>query len=147
MYYIQSESSFDAAHFLKGYSGKCANLHGHRWRVTVSIQGPALSEEGPTRGMLRDFGDVKRDLAALTEPLDHALLAEENSLMPATLAALEAEGFRMVFFPFPTTAENLARYFYQGMTDRGYRVREAAVWETPANCAVYDGTGKERPHG
>ena len=35
MYYLKTESSFDSAHFLKGYNGKCRNLHGHRWRVVV----------------------------------------------------------------------------------------------------------------
>ena len=38
MYYLKTEQSFDAAHFLKGYAGKCHNLHGHRWRVIVEIQ-------------------------------------------------------------------------------------------------------------
>ena len=37
MYYLKTESSFDSAHFLKGYNGKCRNLHGHRWRVVVEI--------------------------------------------------------------------------------------------------------------
>ena len=42
MYLIRSECSFDAAHFLKGYSGKCRNLHGHRWRVVAELKGECI---------------------------------------------------------------------------------------------------------
>ena len=55
MYSLISEHSFDAAHFLKGYEGKCSNIHGHRWRVVVEIQGDALKKDSHTRGMLIDF--------------------------------------------------------------------------------------------
>ena len=143
MYYIQSESSFDAAHFLKGYSGKCSNLHGHHWRVVATIQGEALKDEGQTRDMLTDFGDLKSDLRALTEELDHAFLVEEGSLRQETLRALEAEGFRMVFFPFRTTAERMATHFYERLSALGYVLRDVSVYETPTNCAVYDGGGEE----
>ena len=143
MYYLQSEASFDAAHFLKGYQGKCANLHGHRWRIVATIQGETLQSEGAQAGMLTDFGDLKSDLRNLTEELDHSLLVEEGSLMPATEQTLAAEGFRMVLFPFRTTAENLAKYFYDRLRSLGYDLRDVAVYETPANCAVYSGGEEE----
>lgn len=139
MYYLQAEQSFDAAHFLKGYQGKCKNIHGHRWRVLAVISGSSLQQSGPQREMLRDFGDLKSDLKSLTEPLDHALLVEQGSLRPETRAALEAEEFRMVFLPFRTTAEQFSRYFYEELTKLGYRVHEVQVYETPNNCARYDG--------
>lgn len=139
MYYLQAEASFDAAHFLKGYAGKCRNLHGHRWRVIAAIQGTALQSIGSQRGMLTDFGDLKSDLNRMTEEFDHALLLEQDSLKPETLAALQSEEFRIVTLPFPTTAENMARYFYDQLTDRGYSVRDVSVYETPTNCACYNG--------
>lgn len=55
MYSLISEHSFDAAHFLKGYEGKCSNIHGHCWRVVVEIQGDALKKDSHTRGMLIDL--------------------------------------------------------------------------------------------
>ncbi len=145
MYYIQAEQSFDAAHFLKGYQGKCKNLHGHRWRVVAEAQGKALQSGGSQAGMLMDFGDLKAALKALTDVLDHALLVEQGSLRPETLAALRAEEFRMVFFPFRTTAENLARYFYDQLAAAGLPVRAVTVYETPTSCARYDGE-QEGPH-
>lgn len=142
MYYLQAESSFDAAHFLKDYPGKCRNLHGHRWRVVAVIQGQALAAQGPNSGMLTDFSDLKQDLNALTGPLDHALLLESGSLRPETKQALELEEFRMVEFPFRTTAEHFSKYFYEELTALGYSVYEVQVYETPTNCARYDGEGE-----
>lgn len=139
MYYLEAEQSFDAAHFLKGYQGKCKNLHGHRWRVVATVQGEALQAAGPETGMLLDFSTLKDALKALTEEFDHALLLEEGSLRPETLAALEAEEFRMVTLPFRTTAENLARYFYERLRQQDLPISQVAVYETPTNCAVYEG--------
>ena len=138
MYYLEAEQSFDAAHFLKGYQGKCKNLHGHRWRVVVSVRGKALQQTGPERGMLLDFSTLKGALKTLTEEFDHALLLEEGSLRPETLAALAAEEFRTVTLPFRTTAENLARYFYEKLRQQDLPVSRVAVYETPTNCAVYE---------
>ena len=142
MYYLQSEASFDAAHFLKGYAGKCANLHGHRWRVLAEIGGEALIPAGPETGMLMDFSHIKGALRGLTDGLDHRLLLEKNSLRPETEAALAAEGFDMVTFPFRTTAENLARWFYDRLREQGFPVSGVTVWETPENCARYTGGGE-----
>lgn len=50
MYSLISEHSFDAAHFLKGYEGKCSNIHGHRWRVVVEIQGDVLKKTAIQEG-------------------------------------------------------------------------------------------------
>jgi 6-pyruvoyltetrahydropterin/6-carboxytetrahydropterin synthase len=144
MYYLQAEASFDAAHFLKGYIGKCKNIHGHRWRIVASIAGETLQNAGSQAGMLRDFGDLKSDLKALADHLDHALLVEKDSLRPETTAALLTEEFRLIELPFRTTAENFSRYFYQQLTALGYQVAEVSVYETPTNCARYTGE-KEAP--
>ncbi|MCD8146615.1 MAG: 6-carboxytetrahydropterin synthase QueD [Clostridiales bacterium] len=139
MYYLKTEQSFDAAHFLKDYQGKCRNLHGHRWRVVAEIQGENLDAERQTRGMLVDFGELKELLKILCDTLDHSLIYETGSLRPETLAALKEEGFRMVPVPFRPTAEEFARYFYRAIRQRGYAVHRVEVYETPNNCAAYEG--------
>ena len=137
MYMLQSEASFDAAHFLKGYDGKCKNIHGHRWRIVVRISGDSLIASGPKKGMLIDFGDLKSALTTLADQFDHALLVEEGTLKERTMEALREEDFRMVFLPFRTTAENFSRYFFQQLTEMGLTPQEVAVYETPNNCAYY----------
>ena len=138
MYYIQAESSFDSAHFLKGYAGKCSNLHGHRWRVVAQVKGEKLSEEKQTRGMLLDFGDLKKVLKEMCDSLDHCFIYEAGSLRDKTVIALQEEGFRLVQVPFRPTAENFARFFFEELEGRGFLVSRTEVYETPTNCAVYE---------
>ncbi len=137
MYELTTENSFDAAHFLAGYKGKCSNLHGHRWRVTATVQREELTDSGQCRGMVVDFSRLKEHLQMLTEEMDHRFIVEEGSLKPATLQALKEEGFELVTVSFRPTAENLARHFYRKLEKLGYQVSTVSVYETPNNCASY----------
>ena len=137
MYYLETEQSFDSAHFLKGYDGKCKNIHGHRWRVVIEIESPTLQKEGQTQGMIVDFSKLKQDLKEETEHFDHSMIIETGSLKPNTLTALKEEGFLLAEVNFRPTAEEFSRYFYERMRQRGYEVKSAKVYETPANCASY----------
>lgn len=138
MYRIRTEQSFDSAHFLKDYAGKCHNLHGHRWRVVAEAAGEHLSKETQTRGMVFDFGDMKAHLKELCDALDHCFIYEEGSLRENTVKALREEDFRLVEVPFRPTAENFARYFFEEMREKGFSMSRVEVYETPNNCAVYD---------
>ena len=119
MYTLKTEHSFDAAHFLYGYEGKCSNIHGHRWRVVAEVSSDELETTGQNRGMYVDFGDLKKDLKE------------------TTLKALQDENFRIIQFAFRPTAENMAKYFYDKMSGRGYKVKQITVYETPNNSASY----------
>lgn len=137
MYILKTEQSFDSAHFLAGYQGKCSNLHGHRWRVVVEIWSEELVATGQIRGMVTDFGDIKADLQKITDFYDHALIVEAGSLKETTVKALEEEGFRLIMVPFRPTAEHFSKHFYDELKEMGYQVRAVEVYETPNNCAVY----------
>lgn len=139
MYKLKTESSFDAAHFLTDYHGKCENLHGHRWRVVAYIAQAELCKEGTHKDMVLDFGEFKKEVRALTEEFDHSFIVEEGSLQAQTLSCLENEGFTLTILPFRTTAENLAHYFYDRLAEKGLLVSEIEVYETPNNCAIYCG--------
>ncbi len=139
MYTIRTEECFDSAHFLAGYEGKCSNLHGHRWRVTVEIRADGLIPDGNTRGMVADFGDVKRDLKEIVDALDHTFIYETGSLTDETVSALSREGFSLTPVQFRPTAENFAKYFFDRMREKGYDVRSSEVFETPTNSASYTG--------
>ena len=139
MFFLKSEASFDAAHFLKGYEGKCSNIHGHRWRVVVEIEGEKLSEEAQTRGMLVDFSDLKKAIKGLCDNFDHTFIYEEGSLKDATVKALQEEDFRMNVVSFRPTAENFAKFFYDKLATSGFDVHRVEVYETSNNCACYEG--------
>lgn len=137
MYQLTTEHSFDSAHFLAGYDGKCGNLHGHRWRVLLTVQSETLREDQQQKGMCVDFAELKKDLRTELDALDHVLIIEQGSLRESTMKALQEEKFQVVEMPFRPTAENYARYFYELFTLKGYPVAKVEVYETPNNSAVY----------
>ncbi|MDE5753970.1 MAG: 6-carboxytetrahydropterin synthase QueD [Oscillospiraceae bacterium] len=137
MYQLKTSASFDSAHFLSGYHGKCANLHGHHWMIEVCIQGEMLQTQGDKKGMLLDFGDFKKIIRNLADDFDHALIYEENSLKDTTISALQQEHFRLISVPFPPTAENFAKHFFALLRKQNLPVYQVTVYETPDNCAVY----------
>ena len=138
MYYLKTSASFDSAHFLAGYEGKCANIHGHRWKVEVGINGDTLQQEGTKRGMLIDFSDLKKALHNIADSFDHALIYEKGSLKETTVSALNDEGFHIIEVPFRPTAENFAKHFFELLRENGMSVCSVTVYETPDNCAVYE---------
>lgn len=136
MYQLTIEQSFDSAHFLAGYQGKCGNIHGHRWRVLLVIQEEKLREE-QQRGMCVDFSTLKDELKEVADQYDHSFLIEKDTLKERTLEALKEEGFSWVELEFRPTAENFAKHFYDLFSQKGYDVARVQVYETPNNCATY----------
>lgn len=119
MYQLEVEDWFSSAHQLRGYKGKCENLHGHNWRVCVCVQGEELDH----LGMLMDFGDLKRILHELVTVLDHKFL---NELPP--------------FDQINPTSELLAKHLAQQLAERlpaNVRVRGVTVWESEKCRASY----------
>ena len=138
MYRLKTSAEFDSAHFLAGYNGKCANIHGHRWKIEVVVKSSELTAGGEKRGMVVDFADFKKAVRTLAKSFDHVLIYEKGSLKAATLAALNDENFRLIEVDFRPTAENLAKHFYGILKAEGLPVESVAVYETPENCACYE---------
>ena len=84
-----------------------------------------------------NFTAFKRIVRAQAEAMDHMFLVEEGSLAPATVAALEGEGFSLLMLPFRTTSENLARYFAGKLIKQGLDISRVEMYETPNNCAIW----------
>lgn len=137
MYQLTIEQSFDSAHFLAGYIGKCGNIHGHRWRVLLQVQSEYLREDSQQRGMCVDFSTIKEELKEIVENYDHTLLIEQGTLKESTMGALADEGFSVISLDFRPTAENFAKHFYEIFVQKGYSVAAVHVYETPNNCASY----------
>ena len=95
MYYLKAEASFDAAHFLAHYQGKCHNIHGHHWIVEMRISGTQLQTSAQEDVMLVDFSQLKHDLKQIADEMDHTLIYETGTLRDATRTALEEDGFSL----------------------------------------------------
>lgn len=139
MYILRAEHSFDSAHFLASYKGKCGNIHGHRWRVVAEVMDKDLKKGGQLDGMVVDFGDLKKDLKEIVDFHDHKLIIERNTMKKDLVQLLIEEKFSIMEVDFRPTAENFSKFFYDYMTQKGYKVKRVEVYETPTNCAIYEG--------
>ena len=126
MYEVAVEKTFAAGHALRNYKGKCENVHGHNYKVRVTLESESLA----SNGLLVDFVDLKKHLMAIIDRLDHQFM---NDVEP--------------FTRINPSAENLARYFYDelagklgGMnSDVPFRIAEVRIWETDTSIAAYRG--------
>lgn len=126
---------FDAAHILTNHQGLCKNLHGHTYRVDVSV----TQGSGDTRDMVIDFKDLKRIASEVVcERFDHAFIYSTESAGEREIAAVvEKNGMRTVAIPFRSTAENLAKLFFGELKERIPGLSAVKVWETADSCAEY----------
>ena len=135
---------FDAAHVLVGYSGKCANLHGHTYRVEVELDGEIsrLSVPRPYRFMVLDFHDVDAVVKPIIEELDHALLLGSGEGYDRIAEALEPFKFKIVRIHPDPTAEMIALWLdariEQGLRRLPVKLRSVTVYETDRAGAICD---------
>lgn len=126
---------FDAAHILTNHKGLCKNLHGHTYRVDISVS-KADADEGD---MVIDFKDLKRIATEVVcDRFDHAFIYSTASEGEREIASVvERHGMRVAPLPFRSTAENLARHFFGQLAGRIPGLASVRVWETADSCAEY----------
>lgn len=137
---ITRRVEFDAAHRLPDHDGKCRRLHGHRYVVDVTVDGP-VHLDGPKRGMVVDFGDLDLIIADVIGEWDHRTLLWDQDPMAGPIAEIDPES--VIRLPFVPTAENLAGYIAHGLgghldpTSSRAHVVEVRVQETPRGWATW----------
>ncbi|MDR0401593.1 MAG: 6-carboxytetrahydropterin synthase QueD [Endomicrobium sp.] len=117
-YKISVEKSFSSAHYLRNYKGKCENLHGHNWKVSVTFFGDKLDDVG----MLIDFANVKIHLHKIIKILDHNLL---NKINP--------------FDKINPTSENIAAFIFERfkcLETKNVKIYEVKIWESESSSAT-----------
>ncbi len=120
MYQISIEQHFDAAHFLRGYKGKCEALHGHRFQVVARINATGLDNIG----LAYDFNDLKQHLGSILVRFDHSCL---NDVPP--------------FDKINPSSENIAATIYnelqRRLTGAAVTLSSVEAWESPQTKVVY----------
>lgn len=101
--------NFESAHVLYGYDGKCKNLHGHSYKLFVTVKGEVLYELGAAKnGMVMDFGDLKTIVhQEIIQPWDHSVLINADSPHIELGKRLQEEGHQVVFCAYQPTCENM----------------------------------------
>lgn len=138
---VTKEVTFDSAHMLSNYSGKCQNLHGHTYKLQVTVEGPIVTE-GNEKGMVTDFNNLKRVIDSVTECFDHAIIFSDDHLRgEAENALLEwARTYDMSYIILPdakSTSEYIASYI-KAQIEAAYSSTKrisVKVWETPTSFA------------
>jgi 6-pyruvoyltetrahydropterin/6-carboxytetrahydropterin synthase len=120
MYELTIETGFASAHQLRGYKGKCEKLHGHNWKVQISVTAERLNEID----LAIDFHELKKIANELISPLDHAFL---NDIFP--------------FTEKNPSSENIAKWIYDSLKkriqDENIRLSAVTVWESDTASASY----------
>ena len=120
MYEISVEKHFDAAHFLRGYKGKCEALHGHRFRVVAKVRTSQLDDIG----IAYDFAELKQHLDDILARLDHTCV---NDVPP--------------FDKINASSENIAATIYDELRHKlaaaPVSITCVEVWESPQTGVIY----------
>lgn len=108
---ITKQFSFEMAHALRNYDGLCRNIHGHSYKMDITLAGQPLHDENsPKNGMVMDFGDLKRLVnEEVISLLDHALVL--NAKTEAQLIEVLKQNYeKIVTVDFQPTTENLLNF-------------------------------------
>ena len=120
MYELKIISQFSAAHQLREYEGKCENLHGHNWKVEVSVTGNKLGKNG----LLIDFKLIKKATENVLGELDHEFLNDLDAFKTAN-----------------PSSENIARHIFTALSrelnTEDIKVSRVTTWESDSACATY----------
>jgi len=120
MYELKISTQFAAAHQLREIRGGCENLHGHNWKIEVSVTGSELGKDG----LLIDFRVIKGETKRVIDELDHKFLNE--------LASFEN---------LEPSSENISRHIFESISRKlniqGVKISKVTAWESDSACASY----------
>lgn len=120
MYELTVQRGFSAAHHLRDYEGPCSRMHGHNYRVEITVAGPQPLQNG----MLLDFGELKALCDEVLDELDHQCLNELPNFQQQNV-----------------TAENVAAHIYHALAGRlpfaGIKVARVRLWESDNSSVTY----------
>lgn len=125
---LTKEFSFESAHALDGYDGLCREIHGHSYRLFVTIKGePSCDDDNPKLGMVMDFGDLKRIVnSEIVNRLDHSFVLRDSVQNTMLSRVLSAKFEKIVLVDYQPTCENM-------LADFAERLQRAL----PANVQLY----------
>ena len=139
---LTKEFSFEAAHALDGYDGPCREIHGHSYRLFVTVAGrPVADPENPKYGMVMDFGVLKRIVnEQIVSRFDHAFVLRDSERGRAVREALDGSFSHIVVVDYQPTCENMLADFARRIASRlpeGVRLHSLRLHETATSFAEW----------
>ncbi|MBC8396830.1 MAG: 6-carboxytetrahydropterin synthase [Flavobacteriales bacterium] len=142
---ITKRFSFEAGHALYGYDGKCKNLHGHSYKLSVTVIGtPITDKTNPKFGMVIDFTDLKRIVTEeIVDKFDHATIFNKNTPHVKLAKTLKGEGHNVPLVDYQPTTECMVTDFARKITKRlpiNLRLHSLKLQETESSYAEWVST-------
>ena len=139
---ITKKFEFEAGHALYGYDGKCKNLHGHSYKLYVTVIGELIKQDRHVKnGMVIDFGDLKRIVKQeIVDVFDHAMVFNQQSEHKVIAEKLQSEGHAIILVDYQPTSENLVIDFAQRIQKnlpKGISLYSLRLQETESSYAEW----------
>ncbi len=139
---LTKEFSFEAAHALQGYDGACRHIHGHSYRLFVTVMGePNGDVNSPKYGMVLDFGELKRIVnEQIVDRLDHALVLAHNSVTEGVVKSLKGVYDNILLCDYQPTCENMLVEFADRISQQlpqGVELHSLKLHETEKSYAEW----------
>lgn len=139
---ITKQFSFETGHALYGYDGKCKNVHGHSYKLSVTVIGQPISDNSNVKfGMVIDFSDLKKIVKEeIVDVFDHATVFNKNTPHVELAAELKNRGHHVILVDYQPTSENMVTDFSQKIKNRlpvGIRLHSLKLQETDTSFAEW----------
>lgn len=140
---VTKQFEFEMAHMLAGHPSLCKNLHGHSYKLFVTVEGPVVDD------MVVDFKDLKAVVKeVIVDPLDHCFAFNENTwdeFEIDLIKVVQKHQKKCFAFPWRTSCENMAKWMYESLNnvlksrDAQFKVSKIKLYETASSFAEYEG--------
>jgi|TARA_B110000967_G_scaffold115448_1_gene118147 6-pyruvoyltetrahydropterin/6-carboxytetrahydropterin synthase len=139
---ITKQFSFEAGHALYGYDGKCKNVHGHSYKLSVTVIGHPITDTSNVKlGMVIDFSDLKRIVGEeIVDKFDHATIFNKNTPHVRLAKTLKNEGHNVILVDYQPTSECMVSDFAEKISKRlpqGIRLFSLKLQETETSYAEW----------
>jgi len=153
---ITKQFSFETGHALYGYDGKCKNVHGHSYKLSVTVIGTPITDTSNVKyGMVIDFGDLKKIVRSeIVDVFDHATVFNKNTPHVDLAKELESRDHNVILVNYQPTSENMVIDFAEKISRRlpgNIQLFSLKLQETETSFAEWfagdQGTAPQPPMG
>ena len=139
---LTKEFSFESAHALWGYDGKCREVHGHSYRLFVTVKGePIADPTSPKLGMVMDFGELKAIVAReITDRLDHSFVMRRTAEAESLAEVMKSQFTNVILVDYQPTCENMLQDFaarLKAALPEGVELHSLRLHETATSYAEW----------
>lgn len=139
---LTKEFSFESAHALEGYDGPCREIHGHSYRLFVTVKGEPIGDVlNPKCGMVIDFGDLKRIVnEQIIDRLDHSFVMRRTASSTQLAASILSQFSNVVLVDYQPTCEDMLSDFAARISARlpqGVAIHSLKLHETATSYAEW----------